>query len=293
MKIIKFNMSIESKKSFIMAERLKRLREEKGLSHDKLSKALFENYGVKISSDSLINYEVTNENHTKAYKNQGMRVEYLRCFADFYGVSADYILGQIDDPCRISSAIDDLGLTEDVVKWFARIKDSPEQNLSSTINYIMAELGFQLLMYDIIDYVAAAKAEAIYEGLYHKYFDDYHEALEKGERWDRLTVEKTRLDFSTEIQNIVKGGLFGRAVGESLNAQWHLWDGDNADSELRAYLLEAGGISVTDVAERRINKHLLMFLEDIVEKVGCEICQMNIGTTIGISTSEVASNGND
>lgn len=86
-------MGFDTEKSFTMAERLKQLREEKGLSHEKLSKALYEQYGVKISSDSLINYEVADAGHAKAYKNQGMRVEYLRCLADFFGVSADYLLG--------------------------------------------------------------------------------------------------------------------------------------------------------------------------------------------------------
>lgn len=79
-----------------MAERLKTLREKKGLSHDKLSKALLDQYSVKISPDSLMNYEVSDQNHTKALKNQGMRIEYLRCLADYYNVSTDYLLG-IDD----------------------------------------------------------------------------------------------------------------------------------------------------------------------------------------------------
>lgn len=76
--------------SSIMASRLKKLRESRNLSHDKLSKAIAENYeeyGISISRDSLINYEKVTE------KNLGMRAECLWCLADFYGVSADYLLG--------------------------------------------------------------------------------------------------------------------------------------------------------------------------------------------------------
>lgn len=108
-------MGFDIEKSFIMAERLKRLREEKGLSHEKLSKALFDQYGVKISSDSLINYEVADADHTKAYKNQGMRVEYLRCLSDFYGVSSDFILGITDIRSAdkgVQSIIKNTGLSE-------------------------------------------------------------------------------------------------------------------------------------------------------------------------------------
>lgn len=103
-----------------MANRLKQLRESKGLSHEKLCKAILERYNIKISSDSLQNYEVADINHTKAYKNQGMRVEYLRCFADFYGVSADYLLGisdvQSPDP-KVGQIIQYTGLSEDNVAF--------------------------------------------------------------------------------------------------------------------------------------------------------------------------------
>lgn len=122
-KIIVINM-IDNNSSFTMAVRLKQLREEKGLSHDKLSKALFSHYGVKVSSDSLCNYEVASKDHSKAYKNQGMRVEYLRCLADFYGVSCDYLLGA-DVPRSPDTTVQEIvkftGLSEenvsDLITW--------------------------------------------------------------------------------------------------------------------------------------------------------------------------------
>lgn len=118
-------MSIDVEKSLVMAERLKQLREGKGLSHDKLSKALHDQYGVKISSDSLMNYEVADKNHTKAFKNQGMRVEYLRCLADFYKVSTDFLLGLTDiksPDYSISTTVQITGLTEENVVALALAK---------------------------------------------------------------------------------------------------------------------------------------------------------------------------
>lgn len=113
-------MSFDAEKSFVMAERLKKLREEKGLSHEKLSIALSDQYSVKISSDSLMNYEVADKNHTKAGKNQGMRVEYLRCLADYYKVSTDYILG-IDDikspNCDTRASAKFTGLSEESISF--------------------------------------------------------------------------------------------------------------------------------------------------------------------------------
>lgn len=110
---------METNKSFIMADRLRQLRESKKLSHEKLSKTLSEKYGIKISSDSLMNYEVSREEHTKKYKNLGMRVEYLYCFADFYGVSTDYLLGLVDNPVpdqRIQAVCQYTGLSPTTVE---------------------------------------------------------------------------------------------------------------------------------------------------------------------------------
>lgn len=102
--------------TIIMAERLKELRG--GMSHDKVSKAIEERYGVKISRDSLMNYEFTKENHDKTGKNKGMRIEYLWCLADFYGVSADYILGLTDvkkPSADLRAAVSYTGLSEDSI----------------------------------------------------------------------------------------------------------------------------------------------------------------------------------
>ena len=53
-----------------MGKRLKALREEtplngKKMSHEKLKEKLKEIYGVEISRDSLMNYEVSDVNHSK------------------------------------------------------------------------------------------------------------------------------------------------------------------------------------------------------------------------------------
>ena len=86
-------MAIDKNVSFVTAQRLKELRTQKGLSYESLRKALIEKYDIDISVDSLKNYEVTKNGQVRAYKNEGMRLSYLRCLADFYGVSSDYILG--------------------------------------------------------------------------------------------------------------------------------------------------------------------------------------------------------
>jgi len=80
------------------AERLKSLRKSHKLSHESLNKKIYEKYGVDISKSTLINYEASDPKHTKYGANLGMRAEYLSYFADFYGVSTDYLLGRTDIP---------------------------------------------------------------------------------------------------------------------------------------------------------------------------------------------------
>lgn len=94
----------EKKQSFLMAERLKALRESKGLSHVGLKNALFEKYGFEISRDSLMAYEVQDEYHKKAFANLGASVQIMSTLARFYGVSIDYLMGLSDYPTADVSA---------------------------------------------------------------------------------------------------------------------------------------------------------------------------------------------
>lgn len=78
------------------AERLKALRREKKLSHEKLSAELKDRYGISISRASLIDYENTNTQSAKAGAAGKMSADRIAALADFYGVSTDYLLGRSD-----------------------------------------------------------------------------------------------------------------------------------------------------------------------------------------------------
>lgn len=134
-------MAVNKQQSLTMAARLKDLRVSKGLSHEKLSKALREKYDIRISSDSLMNYEVTEEYHTKAYANQGMRAEYLRCLADFYGVSSDYLLGITDTKSAeptMQAAVIFTGLSEKNLEFLnrcVRIRDAYMNGAGESLSF--------------------------------------------------------------------------------------------------------------------------------------------------------------
>ena len=113
----------QKERSFEMARRLKALRNSKKLSHNDLKNELQSRYGIKISRASLLNYEIDDEFHSKAdaLSNLKMNAEYLNCFADFYGVSTDYLLCRTDisaSDVSMASACEKLGLSEGACEWF-------------------------------------------------------------------------------------------------------------------------------------------------------------------------------
>ena len=88
-------MKFDCKKT---STRLKRLRESKKLSHDKLSDEIEDRYGVHIDKKTLINYEKAETLSSKPEAVKGMNITRLTALADYYGVSTDYLLGVSDCP---------------------------------------------------------------------------------------------------------------------------------------------------------------------------------------------------
>ena len=116
----------KQEQSFLMAKRLKDLRTKKGLSCKELKDALFNEYGINISRDSLMSYEIQTEHHSKIkdgkYPNLNMGVEYLNAFAQFYAVSTDFLLGLSDVPTndpQAAAAAGYTGLTVEAIKTLA------------------------------------------------------------------------------------------------------------------------------------------------------------------------------
>jgi len=76
-----------------LAENLRKCRESKGLSYERLSQELKDNCGVTVSKQALMSYEVVDKYHTKYQKGFGMGIRYLWAFARYFNVSTDWLLG--------------------------------------------------------------------------------------------------------------------------------------------------------------------------------------------------------
>jgi len=136
---------MDKRNSLIMAQRLKNLRNERRLSHESLRTALMDKYEIDISVDSLKNYEVSNVPHAKAYKNEGMRVEYLRCLADFYRVSADYLLGisDVKSPNQdIVTAVKMTGLTQESIQSLSFFHQLEDREMANVLDILINDTRY-------------------------------------------------------------------------------------------------------------------------------------------------------
>lgn len=123
-------MDTNQEKAIVTAKRIKELRESKNLSHERLRQELNLKYGCDISKGSLMNYEVSEVDHCKAWSTEGMSVKNLRILSDFYGVSTDYLLGNTDiqsSDVRIQDIVSSTILTEENAKRLFECKQNAEE----------------------------------------------------------------------------------------------------------------------------------------------------------------------
>lgn len=137
------------------SEILRDLREHydngKSLSHKKLSEALKSRYNVSISEQCLKDYERpakygTTENISKGKAIFGMRIEYFDMFADFYGVSADFILGRSNKKTpdvNAKAAMEYTGLSESAVGLLHDLASSrhsaTDKDILHVINILLSD----------------------------------------------------------------------------------------------------------------------------------------------------------
>ena len=150
-------MNFDYKKT---AERLKMLRREKKLSHEKLSAVLKAQYGISMSRASLIDYENTDVQGVKAGAAGKMSVDRIAALADFYGVSTDYLLGRGDIRSRDESAkalMDYTDLSEPAIQ---ALHNRYSKQSIQTLNCLLTERGDsgQYTLAQLCDMVAAACA---------------------------------------------------------------------------------------------------------------------------------------
>lgn len=87
---------------------------------------------------SLKGYEVDTEDKTKTGSNKGMRIEYLYCLSDFYGVSTDYLLGISESRSRnseIRTIHNSTGLSDNALIKLMMDKDLTDNGICASDDF--------------------------------------------------------------------------------------------------------------------------------------------------------------
>ena len=226
--------------SFTLGNRLEELRKSKGLTHVALAKQLEEKYGITVSRDSLMSYEISSEFRAKASKlpNLGMRVEYLYCLADFYGVSFDYLLGKTDimtPNTKIRDICEITGLSEESIKILANWNNP--FGVPSMLDLFLQSDQADSIVEGLVDLCSAYETKR-----------DEEEKISGGTREER--VRKCTLDFKKFLE-------MEKNLGEDFDKVWYVI-GVNEQIDL-------------------IRSRLTRLWEDFVDTVGMIVFESNEG----------------
>lgn len=248
-------MEKSDSKSYVMAQRLKMLRLNKGLTHEGLSKALQEVCHVNISVDSLKIYEIAQVDHPKARKNEGMRAEYVRALAMFYGVSADYLLGIGDEPSRKTLATEDLQLSQISVDWIEEMQRNYANGRSFDLNLFFHSREVQEFFDELNSYLATVVAVEIFERLQHQY-----------RRQKRSDYDRSNQMIFGDVQQIVQSGQYSRLVNFKLYtvAKYQML---NEDRSWACFEDLPGERDMLDLASHRVEKSYHKMVEALKKRV--------------------------
>ena len=253
--------SFESQ-SLIMGQRLRELRTARHLSFEALKKALMEKYNISISIDSLKNYEVSQSWHTKAAQKEGMSIKYLRCFADFYGVSSDYLLG-MDVPqtpdVSVREMIEKTGLSEKAIEHLC-ITQNSHSELTPVLNLILEEPFFFEFLNGIGKCIGAAKATAIVNGIQGELFHQNEISLGH--------IEDFEHEYANQLSVTARNSQHGYFTNQYLEkyaaqAFFYISKPESEQEALDDLLSELSQLSFSDLCEYRSTIELSHLLNSL------------------------------
>ena len=187
----------------LTAKHLKDLRMENKLSHEKLAEILSRTYykdeqgGIikrtedspkydefvtpnTISSGVLKNYELTTDKDVAPSRMKagfGMSISYIAMFADFYGVSVDYLLGLAPYPSTdldVKAINEKTGLSEKAIEYLISYNKSKDSRIG-VLNSLFDTAEFDKLLEGIF----LLRIDAINKGIFEKNNEEFSKAYKQ------------------------------------------------------------------------------------------------------------------
>ena len=190
-----------------------------------------------------------------------MRIEYLRCFADFYCVSTDYLLGLTETRSTnttVQAITNATGLSEDVVSWFMEFKEIAEYipSFTADCSTIMTEHAFRSLLLHLRDYLKAITAETKYNEICNTYgFESgYADEYNKSQKLAKLEIDRIAETLDPDVASYL------RAINEFA-------DQFDQKATLVRTLFGRDWITPSELCAHRANRELTFLIEALQEKV--------------------------
>lgn len=165
---------LDTERKMMIAQRLRQLRKEAGLTRDGLSKAIEKKSGFSISKQMFDQYEVLNQENAKWDSVSGMSLEKLYYIADFYGVSTEYVLGLTDirtKDTELAAVCEYTGLNEEAVRYLHECAKSKNRVIAYLVNKMLPKC--EDLFYLMHERIELEEEMAYIEKMYpHADFED-------------------------------------------------------------------------------------------------------------------------
>lgn len=172
--------------------------------------------------------------------------------AAHYRVTADFLLGLTNDPNPRRTAIDDLGLSPQVIEWLIELRD--EHGTHGIADDIFSNEAFHLLVDNLCDYYNSLIAEYIYDDIFVKHFPKYDDSnatqAELEALYDDIGQDETHK-------------LFERSVTDYLYSQRLIWNRNEDSFALASAMTQGEGLTISNIAEYKVSKRLTSVLEGI------------------------------
>lgn len=217
------------------------------------------------------------------------KVEQIIKISEALNITTDYLLGFTDDPYRKQTAVDELGLPENVVNYFAEMKQSQNTERAKLLYNILGSEEFQgILLSEIQTYLAAKKAESIFSEVERKYLPseesmqelaDFSEktmeeisSLSQAEKVDLYLSfrDRAKEEILSEINRIAGSGMYSDMVNWALKARCQLYGMyPHAARELNFYLrggFIGGEKTIVNLCENNVQEGVRNLLEKLTSE---------------------------
>lgn len=204
-------------------------------------------------------------------------------------VSSDWLLGLSEDRSLHPSAVDELGLPEEAIRFFSELSRTENDELSETVRCVIGNKDFFGLLFKINAFISAKKAEKILGTIREQEMDYFKTVACDSTMGFVLEIRRIILERTLEI---AKSGKYSEAVSKAIAAELDMNRQQASTEGLLHFFSIFDMPSLSDLAEYNVSNFFLEFLKKIADEQleSIELPEIHIES---ILESKGDHNGND